>query len=310
MDNTTLRMIVENYIFALEGDRFQNFCDRLCIVLYPDDYTPVRAAGPNGDGKNDGYCPKARVFFQAHATRGEKLSKTKKKISEDLDGCLKKQRDVKTWIYLTNDTLCGEIEQFIDLLRTQYENLTIETWGHKKITNKIMSLEKDKLEQIISLPLNLTEYEIKAEVDKYEFSIVDTIFRNIINNNNDGRTYRYKENIKLEKKIKINFPNKEVQKIVSQHFRYAFIKYKRIEERMQQESPETQNDLHADILSMYRNFLKYGKSGEDLLNALFEYYTPKEYAKNESYRNLAKAYVLFFFEDCTIFEQESLLEEI
>ncbi|MFF4355148.1 hypothetical protein [Streptomyces sp. NPDC001530] len=69
--------------------------DRLGLELYPGEYQPVRAAGPKGDTKNDGYCPKARVFFAAHATRGERIDKTKAKIHGDLEGCLQEHRDVR-----------------------------------------------------------------------------------------------------------------------------------------------------------------------------------------------------------------------
>ena len=73
--------IVDDYIKAIEYYNFQDFCDRLLLTLYPDDYTPVRAGGRNGDMKNDGYCYVSRKFFQAHATRGESAKKTKAKIS-------------------------------------------------------------------------------------------------------------------------------------------------------------------------------------------------------------------------------------
>jgi hypothetical protein len=94
------------------------------LKIYPDDYTPVRAGGPKGDTKMDGYCPKAKIYFAAHATRGENISATKKKIRSDLEGCLKEHKDVKKWVYLTNDTLLGEVEQSVEELRG-LENLSI-----------------------------------------------------------------------------------------------------------------------------------------------------------------------------------------
>jgi hypothetical protein len=70
MNKATLQTIIEDRIFNLVGNSFQDLCDRLCLKLYPDDYTPVRAGGPKGDTKNDGYCPKAKIYFAAHATMG------------------------------------------------------------------------------------------------------------------------------------------------------------------------------------------------------------------------------------------------
>ncbi len=141
--------IIEDYIKAIEATHFQDFCDRLLLKLYPNDYTPVRAGGRNGDMKNDGYCYITRTFFAAHATRGEAAQKTKDKIKGDLDGCLAKQSNVLNFIYLTNDTLIGEIEVFVDSLRTQYSGVQIETWGPKKLIEKIKELSEKEIEYVI-----------------------------------------------------------------------------------------------------------------------------------------------------------------
>jgi hypothetical protein len=102
MDNATLRKIIEDRIFNLDGNSFQDLCHRLCMKLYSDDYTPVRAGGPKGDTKMDGYCPKAKIYFATHATtRGEATRATKKKIKSDLEGCLAKHNDTKKWVYFT-----------------------------------------------------------------------------------------------------------------------------------------------------------------------------------------------------------------
>ena len=164
MDNATLRKIVEAQLFNLRGDSFQDLCDRLCMKLYPDDYTPVRAGGPKGDTKNDGYCPKAKIYFAAHATRGERALATKKKIKSDLEGCLEKHRDVKKWVYLTNDTLLGDVETFVEELRTDHPEVIIETWGHKKITEKILEFDEKNIGSILDLDLGVT-VQLQAEIE-------------------------------------------------------------------------------------------------------------------------------------------------
>jgi len=164
MNPATLKRIVENHIATLEGNAFQDFCDRLCIKLYPGDYTPVRAGGRKGDMKNDGYCPKARIFFAAHATRGEEIAKTKEKIKSDLEGCLENHPDVATWIYLTNDTLLGEVETHVDDLRTDHPEVTIETWGHKQITEKLCGFSEAAIGDIAGIAIEPT-VEITSEID-------------------------------------------------------------------------------------------------------------------------------------------------
>ncbi|MER6127544.1 hypothetical protein ABT173_34165 [Streptomyces sp. NPDC001795] len=163
MDQNSLRKLVEGQLLRLEGNAFQDCMDRLGLELYPGDYQPVRAAGPKGDTKNDGYCPKARVFFAAHATRGERIDKTKAKIRGDLEGCLQQHRDVRLWRFLTNDTLPGEADQFIDNeLRPLYPGVTIEVWGLKTLADEISKLKKEQVDRIIDV----------VTVDEPEFEVV------------------------------------------------------------------------------------------------------------------------------------------
>ncbi|WP_239567232.1 hypothetical protein [Streptomyces sp. G44] len=152
MDLNSLRKLAEGQLLRLEGNAFQDCMDRLGLVLFPGDYQPVRAAGPKGDTKNDGYCPKARVFFAAHATRGERIDRTKAKIRSDLEGCLKEHRDVKVWRFLTNDTMPGEVDQFIDNeLRPMHASVVIEVWGLKTLANEICKLTRMQIDQVLDL---------------------------------------------------------------------------------------------------------------------------------------------------------------
>lgn len=161
VDQNSLRKVVEGQLVRLEGNAFQDCMDRLGLELYPGDYQPVRAAGPRGDTKNDGYCPKARVFFAAHATRNERLDKTKAKVRGDLQGCLQEHRDVKVWRFLTNDTVPGEVDQFIDNeLRPQYPGVTIEVWGLKTLALEICKLKREQVDRIIDI--------VSAEEPKFE----------------------------------------------------------------------------------------------------------------------------------------------
>lgn len=153
MDKNSQRKIIEDKIRGLEGNSFQDFCDRLCLILYPNDYVPVRPGGIEGDTKNDGYCPNARIFFQAHATRREQLSRTKSKIGASLKGCIVQYADVKRWVYLTNDTLPGTVHKFVDSLRQGYSNVKIELWDHKIITSKISNLSKEEINTILDINL-------------------------------------------------------------------------------------------------------------------------------------------------------------
>ncbi len=143
------------------------------MTLYPNDYTPVRAGGRNGDMKNDGYCSATRVFFQAHATRGESAAKTKEKIKTDLEGCLQKWNDIEKFVYITNDTLIGEVENFVDSLRKLYPKLIIETWGYQKLTSKIIKLSVEQIEYVIDRKLIPEISIIESEVFSAKYLITN-----------------------------------------------------------------------------------------------------------------------------------------
>jgi hypothetical protein len=96
--------------------------------------------------------PQARIFFAAHATRGEAASKTRAKLTSDLEGCVRQHRDVRVWRYITNDTLLGEVEQYIDNeLRPRYPGVIIEVWGHKRLADEISKLNVPIIEKILDV---------------------------------------------------------------------------------------------------------------------------------------------------------------
>ncbi|MFI9102288.1 hypothetical protein ACIGXA_17355 [Streptomyces fildesensis] len=92
------------------------------------------------------------MFFAAHATRGESITKTKAKIRGDLEGCLQHHRDVFVWRFLTNDTLTGEIDQFIDNelrpleLRRHHRGV-----GLKTLADEICKLHRKQIGKIIDI---------------------------------------------------------------------------------------------------------------------------------------------------------------
>jgi|GEM_PF-2714404 len=161
--------IIEDYIKAIEASNFQDFCDRLLHNLYPDEFIDVRAGGRNGDMKNDGYCYLSRIFFQAHATRGESAKKTKDKISNDFYGCINKWKYVDQFVYITNDSLIGEVENFIDDLRHDNPNVRIITWTPKKILNLISNLKPESIEYIIDRKLSYNQDSVITNIRKEQF---------------------------------------------------------------------------------------------------------------------------------------------
>jgi hypothetical protein len=255
---------------------FQDFCDRLLLTLFPEEYVPVRAGGPNGDMKNDGYCYVSRVFFQAHATRGESAKRTKDKIETDLKGCLEKWDDVSKFVYITNDTLIGEVENYVDNLRTQYPTVKIETWGHKRLTTEIRKLELEGIEFVIDRKIILESTFSDSEnlsakfLITGEFGFIKEISENDLSNfpfenpllfeNNvlrfmrsliGNQTFRNKEiehfiDISKEE-YSIQYPDAEV--LPSEEDEYQFFYHKRIPEQDELKSNTKEDNISQFLVN-------------------------------------------------------------
>ncbi|MEO6304709.1 MAG: hypothetical protein ABIP51_16225 [Bacteroidia bacterium] len=325
MDKAGILRVIEDRIKAIDASEFQDLCDRLLIKLYPD-YTQVRAGGKLGDMKNDGYCYVSRIFFQAHASRGETISKIKTKIETDLNGCLAKQNDVQKFVYITNDVLVGEIEAFVDGLRKTNTTLKIETWSPLKICTLISDFGIDDIEQIISR--NLTSgsvvnntlnqqnnYISLALSEEEDLGIIEEIFKFISqlivikNDLNDSGNSRNEKLKKLLEKIKINFnevQQETIRNLFSNLWTRTQLVQKYIENQIEMDGGEEMVlALKDDIQAKFLKTLNVDNTDVEINDInLFETisieYVPKAHVKNVHYTSNAKAIVLYFFELCDI----------
>ena len=162
-----LSKIIQLTIASYQGNEFQKFGNRLMTVLYPDQYHATRAAGPNGDFGNDGYCPSERIFFHFYGPERGKINKLKMKISSDINKCLQFQQDVKKIFFVTNDMFLGEIESHIDKLRKDH-GIVIQTLGIDWMVNKMKDMGMDNIEFILGMSINLeTNKYITYQVDAH-----------------------------------------------------------------------------------------------------------------------------------------------
>ncbi|MFN7160905.1 MAG: hypothetical protein ACK4NC_04840 [Candidatus Gracilibacteria bacterium] len=109
--------------------------------------------------------------------------------------------------------------------------------------------------------------------------------------------------LKLRDKIQLNFPSEDEQKIVNQYLTCAYIKYPAIQEQIKLAGPEVEIQLQTHIFRLYRKLFKEGKNNIDILEELFDNFVLVGKKQNPAYTQIAQAFVLFFFDDCTIFEK-------
>ncbi|MFD4567475.1 hypothetical protein ACFVXW_16165 [Streptomyces sp. NPDC058251] len=60
--------------------------------------------------------------------------------------------ELYVWRFLTNDTLPGEVDQFIDNeLRPLHPDVIIEVWGLKTLADEISKLKREQVDRIIDV---------------------------------------------------------------------------------------------------------------------------------------------------------------
>lgn len=146
-------------------------------------------------------------------------------------------------------------------------------------------------------------FSLPAETDKRDFGIIDEIFKSVVQQLQDSEYRSDKEYVNLNKKIEINFSNKEDRERVQQYFKYAYTKVSLIEKRIQEEDSEIQSDLHGHVFNRYNALKDRGLNNIEILEELFKQFIIFGKEDNAEYSNLTRAFVLFFFDDCTIFEK-------
>jgi len=142
--------------------------------------------------------------------------------------------------------------------------------------------------------------------DDGDFWIIDEIFTSVIQKIHKDKPEEYNKDeryIPQTKKIKLNFKDKDEQEEIKKYFHFAYLKINLIEKRIEEEINDIQLDIEGEIYSQYKKLKREGKDNMDILVQLFENFIPNWKRKNPHYKSLARAFVLFYFDDCTIFEK-------
>lgn len=142
-----------------------------------------------------------------------------------------------------------------------------------------------------------------AQAEQRDFGIIDEIFKSVIRQLQEGEHDLNRDHTNLNKKIEINFGSKEERERIQQYFKYAYTKVALLEKRMREEDSETQKSLHSHIFAKYNALKDKGSSSMKILEELCEQFIIPGKKDNPEYTEIARAFVLFFFDDCTIFEK-------
>lgn len=143
---------------------------------------------------------------------------------------------------------------------------------------------------------------IQLDIFKEDLGIIQEIYDNVLKQSKSTPISSDKlDFLKVEKKIELNISDVQERKRIKELFESIYDRISLIEKTFSDLDSMQQREIHIDICEQYHHLLKNNNQDVSItLNKLAEHYTPADKLKNPKYNNLARAFVLFFFDDCTI----------
>ena len=109
--------------------------------------------------------------------------------------------------------------------------------------------------------------------------------------------------VEIEEKIKINIKGENERSKMKRLFEGIYNYIGMIEKTFSDLDSSKQRIITIDVMEQYRLAMKEYDNISRALDKMIEHYTPKHKSKNPEYNILSRAFVLFFFDDCTIGEK-------
>lgn len=333
MNNNSIREIIRDRIYRFNGKQFQQLCWDILIKVFPDLQTPR----PVHDLGSDGYTIKSLMFFACYAPEGHEYDnkETISKIEDDYKKFVDHWKDkygFKKWVFLTKDNLTGGPHQKLIELNSNYDKVDKENWGVEQIVNTVMGLDLDVIKELFNLEeasatqqtfvnhgiinkgnINvgkqaniINEYNTYSDQEQKENTAIEDMFNYVISQLPKTPQPQPSDDIriKIREKIKLNFTEEQDQIEVEKYFNQAFTRTRLVEERLQTLEPQKQSDIETHISQKYSEFKRNCKTNMEILDKLFDFFTPSKKKIDSIYAGAVRAFVLLFFEDCTIFEKK------
>ena len=144
-----------------------------------------------------------------------------------------------------------------------------------------------------------------APDERREQGVIEDIFQFVLDKiaNQTLNKSRPEKLLHTREKIELNFKNVVERDEVKQYFTHSYNKISIIEKYFETLQNEDQNDIHNFAYSNYCELKTQLNTPILILRELFKVFIPDTKDRNPQYVNIANSIVLFFFDDCTIFEK-------
>ncbi len=144
-----LRLQVE--FLKRRGAAFQDFFADVMSLGHPRDFVRVRAAGPTGDLKNDGYLASSGTVFQCYGP-DEMDARGVAKMKADFAGAKTHWPTMKQWVYVHNHPLgvaCNVLAEAKTPEANDPEGLTVATWSLEAIRDEVFRLSDEDIRALL-----------------------------------------------------------------------------------------------------------------------------------------------------------------
>lgn len=142
-----------------------------------------------------------------------------------------------------------------------------------------------------------------------DYGVIKTIFNYVLDkideDQPDEPSLSRDKLIHINDKIKLNFTEKSERDEVKKYFTQLYLKINFVEKAFSSLGSDDQADIHFYIFSKYKGLKRKSIKPIDILTDLSEIFIPTNQSKNPNFISIAQGIVLFFFDDCTIFEKTS-----
>lgn len=275
------------------GSVFEQLVKRILELRFPDDFTPVKPSGSEGDWKCDGLLRSQRRFLQIHGPGRFEKRRLLNKITEDYEGAARQWPgvfDFWTFVHNGRDGLPAyAIDKLNELSASSGGQHMCEEWGYPKLRQLVFDLHDGQLTDLLGPPVSRHQV-LSTEVDD-----IIPLLRSIeVTQPASLERVRPVPSDKLEK----NYLSGAAASFLRLGMRRADAVAAYFTGQTMQ--PTLRDDLAAHFTRQYRSLKDDAIDPDGILFALIDWLTGTTRRPGEE--AAALAVIAYFFEQCDIYD--------
>lgn len=143
------------------GQEFEDLVQSILEHRFPDEYTPVKAAGSIGDHKCDGLLTEQRRLIQCYGPEGWKKKTATDKIAADFSGAVDHWDErFDTWVFAHNSR--GGAPPYVHeslqaITASADTDKTAEEWGFARLRELTFELTDEQLTDLLGPAITLAD---------------------------------------------------------------------------------------------------------------------------------------------------------